>query len=329
MSLLVYERQTAGHRENYALTVARILGGQVVLGKQAATVRSALAANGLVITTLESSPALYLFIALLRSLARKPTTLIATRSHVKVRRGVARAAARSLAYATLRRLPPVQLLTISPPAGRDDARMRFIEDIEFWDLPAGTLSNPPRTALSERVAQLRKARRILLVLGTIEVSKGIGFLTEVMRLAPQLKEQYAIVACGEVIEPSRAAAHLLREHAAIWEDRYLSRDEMLSLYPEADLIWCCYHPEYDVSSGIFGRAVQFGRPTVVRAGSMIARLQARLGRGLALDYGDAAAAARALAVADTAPGCALSRYDAGSAALRDLIAAHHRAAANL
>lgn len=327
MSLLIYERQTAGHRENYALTVATILGGQVALGKQSATLSSALAANGLVITTLESSPALYLFIALLRSLAGKPTTMIATRSHVKMNRGVARGAARSLAYATLRRLPQVQLLTISPPVGRDDARMRFIEDIEFWDLPAETLRNPPQTALSERVAALRRSRRTLLILGTIEMSKGIEFLTEILQRAPHLKDQYAIIACGEVIDASRAAAERLREQADLWEDRYLSRDEMLSLYTEADLVWCCYHPEYDVSSGIFGRAVQFGRPTVVRAGSMIARLQAKLGRGIALDYGDAASAARALAGADITPGSAVSRFHAGSTALRELIARHQLPAA--
>ena len=60
----------------------------------------------------------------------------------------------------------------------------------------------------------------------------------------------------------------------------------VSLMRQADLLWCCYNPIYDQSSGIFGRAIQIGRPTIVRKGSCLEGWQKEYGFGFAVDYGD-------------------------------------------
>ena len=38
---------------------------------------------------------------------------------------------------------------------------------------------------------------------------------------------------------------------------------------KSQFIWCCYSPEYDQASGVFGRAVQYGCIPIVREHSVI------------------------------------------------------------
>src|ERR1700685_4165033 len=51
----------------------------------------------------------------------------------------------------------------------------------------------------------------------------------------------------------------------LWDLQYLGVPDLQS----ADLVWSCYAPDYNQSSGIHGRAVQLGIPVVVRRGSYI------------------------------------------------------------
>lgn len=55
-------------------------------------------------------------------------------------------------------------------------------------------------------------------------------------------------------------------------NRFISDEELLAFYANADLIWCAYSKDYDQASGILGRAVQLGIPAVVRKGSLIQKL---------------------------------------------------------
>jgi hypothetical protein len=62
---------------------------------------------------------------------------------------------------------------------------------------------------------------------------------------------------------------MLANAGAIVVDRFVSDDELASLYSCADFMWSCYSPTYNQASGIFGRAVQYGVPSIVRKGSYI------------------------------------------------------------
>lgn len=52
-------------------------------------------------------------------------------------------------------------------------------------------------------------------------------------------------------------------------NRFITDDEITHLYNKSNLIWCCYHESYDQASGIFGRAIQFGKPVIVRKNSCL------------------------------------------------------------
>ena len=55
-------------------------------------------------------------------------------------------------------------------------------------------------------------------------------------------------------------------------NRFVNEDELTALYASSDIIWAFYDEDYDQASGIFGRAVQFGVPSIVRYLSLVDRL---------------------------------------------------------
>ena len=55
-------------------------------------------------------------------------------------------------------------------------------------------------------------------------------------------------------------------------NRFVSEEELIALYASSDLVWAFYDEEYDQASGIFGRALQFGVPSIIRSGSLVDRL---------------------------------------------------------
>lgn len=324
---VVYDRKVDGHRRNYAETIGKVLGATVVLGSSRGGLRAALTARYLVITTLESAPMLFSALAIARAVVGRRSTVIATRWHVPPGRRSARAALRRLAHITLLALEPIQVLSITPPENDGHARTpQFIEDIEFWDLPQPVFDDPPTSDLATAIVAARHDRKTIVALGTLERSKGLLFLEAIFAARPELAEDYIIVCCGEVMASSRADLEPLRRRATVWVDRFLTREELISLYPVADIVWSCYDPSYDVSSGVFGRALQLGRPTLTRAGSIVARIAVRAGHGESVAYADVDAAAEILLRGLPAPPRPRhSRFDAVSTSLRTTIMRHlHR-----
>ncbi|MCF7455160.1 hypothetical protein [Vibrio sp. A1-1] len=52
-------------------------------------------------------------------------------------------------------------------------------------------------------------------------------------------------------------------------DRFITDKEIMFSYFLSDVVWCCYHADYDQASGIFGRALQLGKPVFVRKDSYL------------------------------------------------------------
>ncbi len=321
---LVLERVPIGHRANYARTAAAILDATCRIGFSLRTLRDALAARHLMITTFESSPALYLGLLLLRSLAGRSSTVILTRSHVRPTGGSLRGVLKSAGHNVLQQLPSVQRLTITPPADTPPEKNApiYIEDIEFWDLPNAILTGHSATALSQRAVDLAEARPIILVAGTLERSKGLLFLAAMLAARPALRARFAFICAGLVDLADRADLAPLATMVDLWEDRYLDDDEIHSLYGVTTAVWCCYDVSYDVSSGVFGRAIQFARPTIVRAGSIIDRIQDRLSLGVKLNYDDVCGSAEQLLNWNPVAGQPTGRYSEGAARLRALVLSH-------
>ena len=87
---------------------------------------------------------------------------------------------------------------------------------------------------------------------------------------PQIANQVLVVCAGRVTPGNSNLAARLSAQGALIIDRFISDVELESLYGIADAIWACYAPDYDQASGVFGRAIQWGVPVIVRESSVIA-----------------------------------------------------------
>ena len=76
---------------------------------------------------------------------------------------------------------------------------------------------------------------------------------------------------------------------------------------------------------VMSRALQFARPTIVRAGSLMAHFRETLGSGVILSYGNIEEASQQLMSADLTPEIPASRYETGRRKLVQLIEAHRHA----
>ena len=147
----------------------------------------------------------------------------------------------------------------------------WILDLCLWDfLGHSQAAIQGSTSLSERVQSAAGERKILLFLGKASRRKGYD---ELVLMSRKVKERALIVSAGQVAGECRKDADALREMGMFVEDRLVSEDELISLYSVADYVWCRYdEASASLSSGVFGRAVQLQKTTVVRRGSYLHRL---------------------------------------------------------
>jgi hypothetical protein len=287
--ILVYDADGAGHRANYVDIFSRLTGGAGVIAPIHRALPRLLAAPYLVLTTLETAPKRFLGLLLLRSVLGRPSAVVSLRAHLHVRGGGPGGLAGRLGVRLLERLHCVLPLSLVPLGDGHEAFIA-IRDPECWDLAPADLEAPD-TELSDRLRAFAAGRRILLLIGNLDFSKGLAFLGDIFLGDPSLFETVVPALCGPVLAEGRAVADSLEAGGAFVESRYLDRAELMSLYRAADAAWCCYPPERDLSSGIFGRAAQFGTAAVLRRGSVLDAMAAGVPNAVRIDY-DAPEAAR-------------------------------------
>jgi hypothetical protein len=161
-----------------------------------------------------------------------------------------------------------------------------ILDLCLWDLL--DIEKPDakiETALSSKTKELASGRKIVVFLGKASRRKGYG---KMVSLASEFGDRAFFVSAGTVDQECKADAAALDAAGMLVADRRVSEEELLSLYGIADYVWCQYdESSSELSSGIFGRAVQFGRTAVVREGSYLDRLAEFLGCPVRHDLGKA------------------------------------------
>ena len=83
---------------------------------------------------------------------------------------------------------------------------------------------------------------------------------------------------GKMSRPYKHIADQLREAGAHVVDEFVSDECMFSFIKKSSFMWCCYSPNYDASSGIFGRAIQFDKIPLIRSTSRLEKLAGLLGK---------------------------------------------------
>jgi hypothetical protein len=263
--VLVFDATSSGHRGNYVREFARLLGGLPLIGSPLWYLGRLLAVRRLLLPTFETMPRAYFLLAFARMLLIRRTVLFVLRPQVAPGQWVKLAAHRLLAV-----MPGVRIATIFPisPESHLYGRSTMVLDLEYWD-QAG-MPPPAPTPLSDAIRAASAGRRIVAALGYFSDDKGGNMLVDLAELE-ELAEHFLFVVAGIVQPDVEVRLDAAPRRALFVEKRKLSNAELMSIYTIADLTWCCYAPGRDISSGIFGRSLQFGVPAIVREGSLLQR----------------------------------------------------------
>ena len=258
-----------------------MFGGEPIYGKlDGAMIRVLADAPSVFFVTLDDDVAGFAAVAAKRRLAKRPTAGLLLRPQSCFARGPVGYVKHAL-FRTLKSLRGVTIATITPfdvaPAYAKVASIG-LADPQYWDLLRDGHAPPPAsTPLSHDVVQRAQGRPIIAAVGSLNPEKGLEHLAaalEQCRSAHHIGDDAFVVFAGRVLPGSEAIAKRLDQAGALVVDRFISDDELSSLYGIADAVWACYAPAYDQASGIFGRAIQTGVPAILRRGSVISQIAA-------------------------------------------------------
>lgn len=277
---IVHIIDSGGHRKAYLDLFVAITNFQPLVGPiSTKSARKLLQAPSLLFATVGRHFRRHFVVSLIRSLLGKPSCVLFLGA-ISFRTGIesnTNYLDRILAKIWTV-LPKQKILAILPYESEPSlARVTndYIFDPQIWDMWFNDCPSAlPSTALSALVEEKRGGRDVLIFLGKKDKRKSFG---ELVRFAKENRGQILVVAAGKVAEECAVEADELRALGMMVEDRFISDDELLSLYAVADYVWCYYAPLYDQPSGIYGRAIQLGVKPIVRSGSFIANLSDQFG----------------------------------------------------
>lgn len=297
MTSIAFDLSTDGHRESYLRLCEKALGVRRLIGRR--KLWTTLFPSHVVYLTMDDYFLAFAALAFLRGLCGRSSVGLSIRLEAllqertwkrRLKRGILR---------VLIRCPGVRVLSLSPPwavPGIETFSSSWIEDPQLWDLPYLDLAPGGLSPeLQQTLQELRGNKKLIVALGRQDEQKGIRLLVEIAE-DPTIRDRYAFLVVGPARQISADLLTRLRAAGGVWIDKYLPESELISLYDFADWVWCCYEPSYNVNSGIFGRAVQKKRPTLVRQGSYLESFQTHYGFGVALPYEKTAAIHRLLAM---------------------------------
>lgn len=292
-SVIVFDALNAGHRENYVKTLSWILNADGIIGPPLRHLKALVGCRILVFSSFETKPGAFALCAALRSLLGKKTVLLLLRAPIK---GATNPQLKKIVHRSLAALPGVRLLTILPLRESPHLKGRAyeIQDPEFWDLDSDK-KTPCQTDLSEQVVNSAKGRKIILCAGGISGDKGMLFLSEMMKSPYWPAEDYLVCSIGQVSSDAVEAVDAIEELGGLVFNRYVTDIELVSAFQCAQFSWCCYPPERDMSSGVFGRSCQFECWPLVRSDSILEKISAFHEIGTGLPWSNADEAAKILA----------------------------------
>lgn len=268
---IVHVSVSTGHHLSYQHILVNLLGGLpstgAILGQR---LWNLCIAPSVVFATLDSDLLGFLIVSLARALQAKPTTALFLRPlQCYSKLPSLRLWLKRKLFQSLCLLPKLTILSIIPYylcPQLNRVSHAWIHDPQMWDLWLDGRPCLEHTELSLRAEAARRGRQIIIYVGKTSEAKCFSELVE---LACREKDKVLVVVAGMVDKKHRTMADKLISIGMIVENRYVSDDEVFSLYKIADRAWCRYSPTYDQASGVFGRALQLGVVPIIRDGSLL------------------------------------------------------------
>lgn len=290
-----------GHRQFYRDLFAGLFDLEPVTGRLGPRLwLDMVRARHLLFGTIDDDYAGFIAVTLTRSLIGRRTVGLFLRPSGCFENGRLVSRLKRWIFRCLRYLPGLSLFTILPfKFDRRFAQVAhgWVHDPQMWDVHDGAALTET-SQLSRDVLAAAGGRAILCFLGSVRKSKGFGFLVDIFSNHPDLAKDVFVVAAGRVDPACDGDCARLIAAGGMVVDRFVSDDELLSLYKTCDFAWCCYGPDYDQASGIFGRSIQLGTRPIIRKGAYLEKYaQEGVVAPICLAYGDTVDAAAHIATA--------------------------------
>jgi len=279
---MIYQKVIGGHRHGWALTIKSMTG--LTVYRKTGLVKdfkAMISAKVFFDLTIEDDAMLFFFVSFLRSLLRKKTIGIMLSPWDCFRPNVLKDKLRRFAFIALKRLAHVKIISIIPfdmdERYRDIADC-WIYDPEFWDMHAVEERRALVRNLSRSVESISIGKIKLLYLGGVNSEKGFDFLAKLFLENKELFLKFDLWVVGKIPKPYMYTAKQLRKAGAHIVDEFVTDERMFEFINQSSVMWSCYCPRYDASSGIFGRAIQFGKLPLIRTSSRLEKLAGLLGK---------------------------------------------------
>ena len=136
----------------------------------------------------------------------------------------------------------------------------WIYDFQLWDIDLVNIKSDKN--LVQKISRIETMK--VAAIGYQDHFKGYDKFCNLSK-----NTNATFLSFGRVDQSMLTKAQELSLDGGIVINRYLSNDEVMTIYQQVDFIWCCYSPKYDQASGVFGRAVQFGCTPIIRKGSIL------------------------------------------------------------
>jgi|APSaa5957512535_1039671.scaffolds.fasta_scaffold02472_12 glycosyltransferase involved in cell wall biosynthesis len=288
---MIYQKVIGGHRDGYASTFAAMTGLKIYRKSNLIQDLKAMIYPKVLFTAcIEDGVVSFFVISLLRSFLQKKTIGLMMSPWDCFRPNKVKDIFRRFAFLTLKGLSQVKIICIVPfdvdPRYKRVADY-WIYDPEFWDMHVLEERRMATQVVSSTAKNITTGKINLLYLGRANSEKGFDFLAKLFLDNEDLFLKFHLSVVGEVSESSALAATRLRKAGAHVVDEFVSDESMFEFIRQASLLWCCYSPRYDASSGIFGRAIQFNKLPLIRKSSRLVDLAATLGKDVVtIEFGN-------------------------------------------
>lgn len=211
---------------------------------------------------------------------------------------------KAVLYRGMLRNPAVDAVLTLDPFFADFATEHYVGGEKVGVVPDPAFPSAAIPANDDRTpAGLPQDRHVLLLFGALTERKGVLHLLEALRLLPSsVASAIAVVIAGRVsLEISTRFAEkeaaVRREKPELWlkvEKRWLSSAEIATLVQRCDIVLAPYQ-RFVGSSGVLLWAAHAGKPLLTQDYGLLGRLVRDHGLGIAVDTGNPAELATAIA----------------------------------
>lgn len=272
-----YSRSESGHRLEYIRFCESTLGGLRVSGWDLLTTKKTL-----LFLMVEESLLLYTVTSLLRALLGRKTVGLVFRAKECAQRSGLRLKVKYAVMLVLKRVRNIKSLSIVPffvCEGAENICDDWIYDFQFWDkdfLESMIEVNEVNKTV-ELIETQAQGRKVVCAIGRQDKSKGFDQFVRLYLNSKALREKYLFVSGGKISGIDEALIREFESFGGLLINKRISDSELVALYKASDVVWACYSPEYDQSSGVLGRALQYKKAVIVRARSIAEKLATNSG----------------------------------------------------